>query len=118
MRFYLVVDKEPQWWGRDIYKHLKKLNTAYSFLWYIQYFRPIALKMTGPQRQKLITYDGSQSTLWSSSFFVHEQDYCAVPALVNLILPNVKFIVVMRNPANRLYSDFTLIAVPLNTPGT
>ena len=103
--------KEPHWWGRGIYKHRKKFNTSYSFLWYTQIFRPIALKMTGPQHQKLITYDGSQSTLWDSSFFVHEQDYCAVPALVNLILPNVKFIVVMRNPANRLYSDFTFTCV-------
>ena len=90
-----------------MYKHRKKRTTAYSLLWYTQFFRPIALNMTGPQRQKLITYDGSQTTLWRPSFFVHKQDYCAVPALVNLVLPNVKFIVVKRNPANRLYSDFT-----------
>ena len=30
-----------------------------------------------------------------------------MPALMNLTMPNVKFIVVMRNPANRLYSNFT-----------
>ena len=98
------VAKEIHWWTR-------KSRTTYdkekrSFLWYISKFRPITLTMTGLQRQKLITYDGSQSMMWDSSFYVNEQDYCAMPAVVNLILPNIKIIVVMRNPATRLYSDF------------
>ena len=54
----------------------------------------------------MITYDGSQTTLWDSNFFVYHQDYCAMPAVLSRVLPNAKFIVLMQNPVTRLYSHY------------
>ena len=102
--------KEPQWWTRGTgLQHdgeLRRENVIHSFLFYTQSFKSIALKMAESQHENLITYDGSQSTLWDSNFYVNEQDYCATPAVLSHVLPNAKFIVVMRNPATRLYSNF------------
>jgi len=65
----------------------------------------MASKASESQHAKLITYDGSQCTLWDD-FYVDHLDYCTIPAVMNQILPNSKFIVLMRNPAMRLYSNF------------
>ena len=105
--------KEPHWWTRNLDpKHYKKFSSEYismSFIVYTLFFKGISLKIRNEYdfwRNRLITFDGSQTTIWDSKFFVNEQDYCAMPAVINRVLPNAKFIVVMRNPATRLYSDF------------
>jgi N-acetylgalactosamine 4-sulfate 6-O-sulfotransferase len=50
-----------------------------------------------------IFIDGSQSLLWDSKEYT---DDCSVPLLLREFLPNAKFIIIMRNPIDRLYSDF------------
>ena len=111
--------KEPHWWTRNPdLKHYKKFSSEYismSFIVYTLFFRGISLKIRNGSDSwpnRLITFDGSQSTLWDSNFFVNEQDYCAMPAVINRVLPNAKFIVMMRNPATRLYSDFFFFYQP------
>lgn len=55
-----------------------------------------------------VTYDGSQSTLWGSAFS-HTQthtDYCAMPVVLKHMAPQAKFVVMMRDPVTRTYSDF------------
>ena len=37
---------------------------------------------------------------------MHHQDYCGMPAVLSRVLPNAKFIVLMRNPVTRLYSHY------------
>ena len=94
--------KEPHWWTRmplqfSIFNYLKL-----SVLRYLMNF--LSKRVEG--EVDAITYDGSQSTLWDSNFFVHHQDYCAMPAVLSRVLPNAKFIVLMRNPVTRLYSHY------------
>ena len=94
--------KEPHWWTRI---PLQSSNFNYlklSVLRYLINFRYKRIERT----VDAITYDGSQSTLWDSNFFVHHQDYCAMPAVLSRVLPNAKFIVLMRNPVTRLYSHY------------
>ena len=102
--------KEPQWWTRlfgwRINGTMKEELILPSFLMYTHVFKSLALTALASQHAKLITYDGSQSTLWDSKFSVDQKDYCVVPAVVSRILPNAKFIVFLRNPATRLYSNF------------
>ena len=59
------------------------------------------------RKHSVITYDGSQSTLWDSNFFYKGQEYCVMPAVISRVLPNAKFIIVMRNPVTSLYSQLT-----------
>ena len=104
-------DKEPHWWTRSLaLRRRKTFNPEYipvSFMSYLVFFRDIAREMEEPQfDDDLITYDGSQSTIWDSNFYVDGQDFCAMPAVVSKILPSAKFILVMRNPVTRLYSHF------------
>ena len=98
--------KEPQWWTRV---PLEDMNTEYlklTVMKYLLYFTAAAKRNAQYQKEGTITYDGSQSTLWDSNFYLKNEDYCATPAIVSRILPNAKFIVLMRNPVTREYSDF------------
>ena len=110
--------KEPHWWTRVPLKiskvvdprnkiTVKDLNHDYLKLtvlrYLINYFGPAT---TIARHNDSITYDGSQSTLWDSKFFVNTQDYCAMPAIISRVLPKAKFVVIMRNPITRLYSHF------------
>ena len=104
--------KERHWWARQRVLGCTKTcpkDTISSFMLYTLNFRRLSL-LVGNGGQLMsdqpITYDGSQSTLWDSHFFVDGQDYCAMPAVISKVLPNAKFIVVMRNPVTRLFSHF------------
>ena len=101
--------KEPHWWTRVPHydmnlDYLKLVAIRYSL-----YFKSLAREMdSGTSHGQRITYDGTQSLLWGSSFFseINYLDYCATPAIVSRILPDAKFIVLMRNPTTREYSNF------------
>ena len=115
------IRKEIHWWTRVPLKISKDIDprsvnrtltvtkvthdylklTVFRYL--INYFR--AAKTIGRLNDS-ITYDGSQSTLWDSNFFVNTQDYCAMPAIISRVLPKAKFVVIMRNPITRLYSHY------------
>ena len=71
---------------------------------YLQYFSTAVSSIEA--KPQLITYDGSQSTLWDSNFFMNRQDYCAMPTAVSHVLPKAKFVVVMRNPITRTFSHY------------
>ena len=108
--------KEPHWWTRVLsLSNSKKFDPEYipiAFMAYIYFFDTISSRLDKKPNQaktdvmNLITYDGSQCTLWDSNFFYRDQDFCAMPAVMSRVLPNAKFIVVMRNPVTRLYSHF------------
>ena len=98
--------KEPHWWTRV---PLEDMSTEYlklTVMEYLFYFTGAAKRNVQHPKEGMITYDGSQSTLWDSNFYLDNEDYCAMPAIVSRILPNAKFIVLMRNPVTREYSNF------------
>ena len=66
----------------------------------------LAQEKDGPS---LITYDASQTmmtNIYGTSFHIDNEDYCALPAVISRVLPNVKIIVMMREPVARLYSQY------------
>ncbi len=98
--------KEPHWWARV---PLEDMSTDYlqlTVMEYLLHYTGVANKNTQHQKGGMISYDGSQSTLWDSNFYLNNEDYCAMPAIISRILPNAKFIVLMRNPVTREYSNF------------
>ena len=98
--------KEPHWWTRVPLEDMNMDYLKLTIMEYLLYFTEAAKKITQHPNEGTITYDGSQSTLWDSNFFVNNEDYCAMPAIISRILPNAKFIVLMRNPVTREYSNF------------
>ena len=96
--------KEPHWWTRapiiSPSTDLLRLNV----LRYLMHFGRMAHYATDNPR--LLSMDGSQSTLWDSKFVVNGHDFCGTPAAISHVLPQAKFIVVMREPSDRLYSYY------------
>lgn len=102
--------KEPHWWTRVALRDMKPKFMRNIIMKYLNYFElPVSEGVTHPEVQKwMITYDGTQSTLWDSNFFsdATQLDYCAMPAILSRVLPNGKLMVIMRNPVTRIYSDY------------
>ena len=103
-------NKEPHWWTRVPLEDMNKEYLKLTVVKYLLYFSRAAKRITQlPKDKGTITYDGSQSMLWDSNFFLDNEDYCATPAIVSRILPNAKFVVLMRNPTTREYSNYFYI---------
>ena len=102
------AEKEPHWWTRVLslneVEEFDRQQIQLAFTAYTRFFE----KMRKPTERNTdkISYDGSQSTLWDSNFFYNGQDYCAMPAVISRVLPDAKFIVVLRNPVTRLLSHY------------
>ena len=95
--------KEFHWWTRKM-SNCNKPNTSNCVQKYLNWLYEPSQEISSNTGH--VTLDGSQSTLWDSSFYSNHQDYCATPAIISRVLPDAKFIVVMRNPIARLYSHF------------
>lgn len=99
-----AVVKEPHWWTRapiiSPSVNLLKLNV----LRYLIYYGHMA--HLASNHRELLSMDGSQSTLWDSNFVVNGHDFCSIPSAIYHILPKAKFIVLMREPSERLYSYY------------
>lgn len=91
-------EKEPHFWTKFPFQN--HVYDQYSFLTYLANFNG-----HGPinTRGDISVIDGSQSTMWSTE---HASDLCAVPRLLRETTPTAKFIVLMRDPVDQLYSDF------------
>lgn len=94
-------EKEPHFWTKFPFQN--PIYDKYSFLTYLANFNGKELYQPFNIRAQVSVLDGSQSTIWNTE---HVNDLCAVPRLLHDITPNAKFIVIMRNPVDQLYSDF------------
>ena len=76
-----------------------------SVMRYIYHFQPAAKDIE--QNSNFVTCDASASTMWD--VFVYSTNQiagCETPLLLSYILPDAKYVVVLRNPLERLYSEF------------
>ena len=85
--------KELHWWTRNI-----RNDTAHL---YLEYFS-LATDFIRLHPNTL-ALDGSQSTIWETGY---TQNLCDIPRLMSIFLPDAKYILIMREPVSRLYSDF------------
>lgn len=101
--------KEPHWWTRTPLYDMDPGYLKLVAIRYPLYFKSLARELGhGSNTRQKITYDGTQSLLWGSIFFneVNYLEYCATPAIMSRILPDAKFIVLLRDPTTREYSNF------------
>ena len=74
-------------------------------LWYLHQFQTAASQIA--KSPNSITIDASPSTLWKSMHkFEEESDMYVLPSAINEVTPTARFIVIMRDPIKRLFSDF------------
>ena len=74
-------------------------------LFHLHQFQDAAQQIAKSRRS--ITIDASASTLWKALRpFEEESDMSVLPSVINQLTPTARFIVIMRNPVKRLFSDF------------
>ena len=103
-QFTAPVYKEVHWLTHSKFDQTFP-NNLRSVLRYIYHFDRTAEKIE--QDANLVTCDASASTLWDVG--VHSNDgtfECQTPLLLSYILPGAKYIVLLRDPLKRLYSEF------------
>lgn len=115
-RIALSTKKEPHWWTR--YRLFDpKIFGAGNMNFYMKYFTNVS----STSDKTSIIGDGSASTAWSNDFnrfpdFAVPKTYrifqemknhhLLAVHLIRVYTPNAKFIVLLRNPVERLYSDY------------
>lgn len=114
---YLTMDastviplvKEGQFWRG--FAHVKKghENDVYlqlDVLHYIHRYKRAAQRIAANSKTRLI--DASATTSYDFAEFGLDptKDTCFIPALLSRALPNVKIIVIMREPVSRLWSQY------------
>ena len=98
--------KELHWWSRLplASKDFDDDVMHGSVVDYVRNFA-VASKLIST-RPSSVTYDGSADTIHDAPYYMNSQDYCVLPLILSKVLPNLKIIVIMRNPATRTYSNF------------
>ena len=92
------TNKEPHWWTKFHFTS-KFPHNILGVVRYLSHFRGASERISNES----LIIDASQSTVWDTR---NTNNLCIMPRLISSIIPNAKYIVIMRNPTERLYSDF------------
>ncbi|XP_059143971.1 carbohydrate sulfotransferase 15-like isoform X2 [Physella acuta] len=113
--------KESHWWGKNRYGWCLNYTSHIPFSDYVDLFDGAAMQIadSNPEGHDLntfhtkITGDASVSTLWANEDWWKNPENCGLlePRFTNAhylhhVIPQARVIVLLRNPTDRLYSDF------------
>ena len=98
------INKEPHWWTRVPF-NAKFPHNILSIVRYLMHFQDASHQIASSTPHAL-AIDASQSTIWDSR---ETKNLCIIPSLLHSMVPSAKYIVIMRDPVDRLYSDFTYL---------
>lgn len=101
-------EKEGQFW-REFVLAPNQTYRDLEVLLYLYHFRSASKRIKSDyyQHQKF-TIDASASTVFASAkkWVNVEKDMCMVPLILSQVLPDTKLIFILRNPTDRLWSDY------------
>ena len=108
--------KEPGFWTTGMASNStlksRKVEVGRIFVYLFNFIdTSVRLSSTHYQSkyQQPLTIDGSNNVMGDWPWFLNEPsatNYCLLPAVLPEILPDSKYVVIMRNPVDRLYSEF------------
>ncbi|GFO41966.1 carbohydrate sulfotransferase 15 [Plakobranchus ocellatus] len=121
-----VMGKETHWWswrrfGYDIWVKNREIR---HFDWYLQHFDDPSKKIEQnvlPDgygiRHHFITGEGSPTVFWDFTGWTHipqnsgkaAAEALLTPECIKHLTPDAKFLVIIRNPTDRLYSDYLFL---------
>ena len=105
------IQKEPLWWDRSEHFTDNTMKNALYMADYLANFGSLVekLSMTGA-RNPVYSVDAATTTLYHIPRLSSQKngiiDVCLLPSVLPVVLPKVKFIVMLRNPVTYLYSHF------------
>lgn len=101
-------DKEGQFW-REFVLAPNQTYRDLEVLLYLYHFSGASkrIKLTYNQHPKF-TIDASASTIFASAkkWMNVEMDMCMIPVILSRVLPSTKLIFILRDPTDRLWSDY------------
>ena len=97
------VTKEPHWWTRFPFVD-KFPENVFAIIRYLIFYQGASRFIKN--HPNALTIDASQSMIWDTRLI---SDLCIMPSLISNIVPGAKYIVIMRDPVSRLYSDFAFL---------
>lgn len=95
--------KESHWWTKTNFTAQFPQDIA-DMVHYLSFFQQSLAYIE--QHPNTLLIDASQSTIWDTR---RSGNTCFLPQLISAMFPASKFIVLMRDPAERLYSDFNYL---------
>ena len=97
--------KESQFWTQFLEEQGRDIDKKMQSLWYFNFFSPSL--QTIESNPLSMTFDGScRYLVWNTA-----SDFCVLPKLLMRVLPEAKFIVMMRNPSKRVFSHYFYFSV-------
>ncbi|XP_060063198.1 carbohydrate sulfotransferase 15-like [Ylistrum balloti] len=125
------IGKETFWWAWKRYGlDLQKTVPRRDFAYYVHFFQEAAATIAGTVDDSgfhdVITGDGSPMDFWDFRGWTDipqndglKDPGILTPHLIHHINPNTKFIVLLRDPIERLYSDYHFLPIKrVRTPET
>lgn len=107
--------KEPHWWTRTPLGEMDHDYLRIAIVRYLINFSSASKTIkSNSVSEQIITDDGSSSLLPDSMFKEDYIDFCAMVSVISRVLPNVKIIVLIRDPISRAYSQFYYMHGPFN----
>ena len=101
-------DKEGQFW-REFVLAPNQTYRDLEVLLYLFHFSSASNRIkVGSQRYPRFTIDASASTSFASAkrWKNVKMDMCMIPIILSNVLPDTKLIFILRNPVDRLWSDY------------
>ncbi|XP_043087025.1 carbohydrate sulfotransferase 15 isoform X2 [Puntigrus tetrazona] len=116
----LTPPKEPHWWTRKrlgIIRSGERPHTLFPLDHYLDLFDPVALQilqgLLGNSSSSIITGEASASTMWDNNGWLYfhgngsgAEPPSLIPDLIGALQPEARFIAILRDPVERLYSDY------------
>ncbi|XP_071947576.1 carbohydrate sulfotransferase 15-like [Antedon mediterranea] len=107
MRATTLCRKEPHFWGKHRFKYGETIHS------YLKHWKKFAQQLEDKAlpASKQIVGDGSASTFWQLTYrnnvsYRNDPLEYTTAQLIRFIQPQAKFIVIFRNPSERLYSQY------------
>ena len=111
------AQKEVHFWRHFLNVPMNYTHKQIQVMWYLERFSKAAQYIES--HPNAVTIDASAGTLLVSNplhtdSYENEQDLCFVPLVVHRVLPDAKFVVIMRNPVKRIFSDYWYFCAAAN----
>ncbi len=104
------ADKEPYFWTPFLYAKSLPHSDTIGNPYLLNFLQASDPKITTEERKQILLIDGTPSTVIEWPKF-RESDpdlanYCLLPSALPQLFPNSKYVVIMRDPVDMLYSNF------------